>query len=173
MRNESVDERAELAFHNFGYLVERQADAVIGDAVLRDIVGADFLGAVAGLDLPAAFGGESGLALFLLLLVQARAENAHGFGAILDLRFFVLLGNDEYTRNVRDAHGGVCGVDGLAAGAGRTERVDTQILGFDFDINFVGFRKNRNGGRGSVNAALCFGGGNTLDTVHAAFVFQF
>src|SRR5207247_4454476 len=51
-------------------------------------------GAVASFDLPAALGGESGLALLLFLLVQAGAENAHGFGAILDLRLFVLLRND-------------------------------------------------------------------------------
>jgi len=42
MRDEAVDERAELAVHDFGQLMERKADAVIGDAVLREIVGADF-----------------------------------------------------------------------------------------------------------------------------------
>src|SRR5256885_11671143 len=41
-------------------------------------------GAVASFDLPAALGGESGPAPLLFLLVQARAEHAHGFGAILD-----------------------------------------------------------------------------------------
>jgi hypothetical protein len=40
---------------------------------------------------------------------------------------------------VRDAHGGVGRVDGLAAGAGRTERVDAQVLGFDLDVDFVCF----------------------------------
>jgi len=45
--------------------------------------------------LTAAFGGERGLALLLLLFVQARAKNAHGFRAVFDLRFFVLLGDDE------------------------------------------------------------------------------
>src|SRR5882724_2606715 len=124
MRNQAVDERAELAVHDFGQLVKRQADAVIGDAVLREIVGADFFGAVAGFDLAAALGGKSGLALLLLLLVQASAENAHGFGAILDLRFLVLLRNDEAAGNVRDAHGGIRRVDGLAAGAGRAEGVN-------------------------------------------------
>src|SRR5216684_318691 len=122
--------------------MKRQADAVIGDAVLREIVSADFFGAVAGFDLTAALGGEGGLALFLFLLVEAGAENAHGFGAILDLRFFVLLGNDEAAGNVRDAHSGIGGVDGLSAGAGRAERVDAQVLGFDFDIDFVGFAEN-------------------------------
>src|SRR5260370_356011 len=133
---------------------------MIGHAVLGEIVGADFFGAVAGLDLPPAFGGESGLTFFLLLFVQSRAENAHGLGAILDLRFFVLLGNDEAAGNVRDAHGGIRSVDGLAAGAGRTEGVNAQVLGFDLDVDFVGFGEDRDGSGGSVNAALRFRGGD-------------
>src|SRR6266446_2072525 len=119
--------------------MERQADAVIGYAVLREIVGADFFGAVAGFDLSTAFGGERGLALLLLLFVEARAKNTHGLRAILNLRFFVLLGNDEPAGNVRDAHGGIGGVDGLAARAGRTERINAQIFRFDLDVDFVGF----------------------------------
>src|SRR6266704_5053109 len=110
--------------------MERQSDAVIGDAVLWEIVGADFFGAVAGFDLSAALGGKCGLTLLLFLLIQAGAKNAHGFRAILDLRFFVLLGNDKSAGNVGDADGGIRGVDRLAARTGRTEGVDTQVLGF-------------------------------------------
>src|SRR5260370_21167566 len=98
--------------------MKRQADAMVRDAVLREIISADFLGAVAGFDLTTALGGESGLAFLLFLFVEARAKNAHCFRAIFDLRFFVLLGNDESTGNVRDAHCGIRGVDGLTAGAG-------------------------------------------------------
>src|SRR5256885_13119287 len=145
--------------------MERQADAVIGYAVLREIVGADFFGAVAGFDLSTAFGGERGLALLLLLFVEARAKNTHGLRAILDLGFFVLLGNDQPAGNVRDADGGIGGVDGLAAGAGRTEGVDAQVLGFDLDVDIVGFGENRDSGGGSVDAALRFGCRNALDPV--------
>src|SRR5260370_27767845 len=95
--------------------MKRHADAVIGDAVLREIVGADFFGAVAGFDLSAALGGEGGLALFLFLLVEAGAEDAADFRAIVGLGFFVLLGNDEAAGNGRDAHRGMSGGDGLAA----------------------------------------------------------
>src|SRR5260370_19377963 len=153
--------------------MKRQADAVIGDAVLRKIVGADFFGAVAGFDLTAAFDGERRLAFLLFLFVEARAENAHGFGPILDLRFFILLGNDESAGNVRDAHGGISGVDGLAAGAGGAKSVDAQIFGFDLDVDFVSFGENRDGGGGSVDAALRFRRGNALDAVNTAFVLQF
>src|SRR5229473_5112270 len=153
--------------------MERQADAMIGDAVLREIIGADFFGAVAGFDLAAALGGEGGLALLLLLLVEAGAENAHGFGAILDLRFLILLRNDESAGDMRNAYGGIRGVDGLSAGAGRAEGIDAQVLGFDLDIDFVGFGENRDSGGRSVDAALRFRRGNALNAVHAAFVFQF
>ena len=40
-----------LALHHLGQIVERQVDAVVGDAALREIVGADALGAVARADL--------------------------------------------------------------------------------------------------------------------------
>ena len=68
---------------------------MVGDAVLRVIVGADFFGAIAGFDLPSAFGADGGLLLFEFHFVEAGAENAHGLGAIFDLRFFVLLRDDE------------------------------------------------------------------------------
>ena len=170
--HEAIDEGSELAIHDFGELVDGQADAVIGDAVLRIIVRANFLGAVTGFDLAAALGADGGLLLFEFHFVETRAQDAHGLGAIFDLRFFVLLRDDQAAGNVRDAHGGVGGVDGLAAGAGRAEGVDAQILGFDLDVDFVGFGKNGDGGGGSVNAALGFRGGHALHAMHAAFVFQ-
>ena len=56
MRYQGVDERAEFAFHHFRELVQRQADAMIGNAVLRGIVGANFFRAIACLDLPKSLG---------------------------------------------------------------------------------------------------------------------
>src|ERR1700682_4702908 len=98
--------------------MQGQADAVIGHAILRVVVGADFFGTVAGFDLPAALGGQGGLLLFHFLFVEAGAKDAHGFGAIFDLGFFILLGDDEAAGNVGDAHSGVGGVHRLAARAG-------------------------------------------------------
>src|SRR6267142_21713 len=152
--------------------MQGQADAVIGYPVLRVVVGADFFGAVAGLDLSAALRGQGGLLLFHFLFVETGAKNAHGFGAIFDLRFFVLLGDDQATGNVRDAHGGIGGVHGLAAGTGGAEGVDAQIFGFDFDVDVVGFREDGYGCGGGVNAALLLCGGNALHAMDAAFVFQ-
>ena len=73
MGNQRVHERCEFAVHDLGQLMERQADAVIGHAVLRKIVGADFLGSVAAFDLPAALCDDGRLLLFLLEFVEARA----------------------------------------------------------------------------------------------------
>src|SRR5262245_5636906 len=44
--DQRVDDLVELAQHHAIELVERQVDAVIGDAPLREIVGADALGTV-------------------------------------------------------------------------------------------------------------------------------
>ena len=50
-----IDQFAQgFAGHHLRQLIKRQVDAVIGDAVLREIVGADALAAVAGADLLAA-----------------------------------------------------------------------------------------------------------------------
>lgn len=44
---ELFDEFADAAFHHGGQVVYPQADAVVGDAALGVVVGADFVGAVA------------------------------------------------------------------------------------------------------------------------------
>src|SRR5882757_4790708 len=49
-----LDDRVELALHDGGQAVEREADAVVGHAVLGEIVSADALTAPAGADLAAA-----------------------------------------------------------------------------------------------------------------------
>src|SRR5579883_382261 len=172
MGSKAVHERGELAFHDVIELVQGQADAVIGDAVLRKIVGANFFGAVAGFDLAAALGNDGGLLLLQFQFIESGAENTHGLGFIFDLRFLVLLGDDEAGRQVSNAYGGVGGVDGLTSGTGRAKGVDAQILRLDFDIDFVGFRKDGDGGGGSMNATLRFRGRDSLHAMHSAFIFQ-
>src|ERR1051326_231877 len=51
-----VNDGLELAVHNFGELMNGQPNAVVGDAVLGEVVGANFFAAVAATD--------HGLALF-------------------------------------------------------------------------------------------------------------
>jgi len=59
--------------HHLRQFVERQVDAVIGDAALRIIIGADAFRAVAGTDLPAPVGGTLGIELAGLLVVELGA----------------------------------------------------------------------------------------------------
>ena len=71
-----------------------------------------------------------------------------------------------------DAHGGISGVDRLAAGAGGAERVDANVLGLDLDVDFLGLRENGDGDRRGVNAALGLRGGNALHAMHAALPLE-
>src|SRR5262249_45152933 len=74
--HERVDDLAErLALDDCRQLVERQIDAVVADAALREIVGADALGAVAGADLAAPLGGAGGVALLPLGVVEPAAQH--------------------------------------------------------------------------------------------------
>ena len=115
-----VDDRVELAVHHEIELVQGEADAMIGDAVLREVVGADLLAAVAGAHHAAALGAERRLLLFELHLIEPRTQHALGLGAVLDLRFFVLAGDHQAGGQVGEAHRRVSGVHRLAARARRS-----------------------------------------------------
>ena len=92
--------------------------------------------------------------LLHLDFVEPGAQHLHRLRAVLDLRLFVLLRDDDAGRDVRDAHGGVGRVDALAAGAARAERVDAQVLVVDLDVDFLGFGQHGDGRRRGVDAAL-------------------
>src|SRR5204863_5117416 len=100
--DECVDQLVERsAFEHLLELVQRQADAMIGDASLREIVGADALRAVAGADLVLALCGPRIRRFLPLLLVEPGAQNLHGEAAVLMLRF-LRRDDDEAGRQVRD-----------------------------------------------------------------------
>ena len=63
--DQRVDDLVERGFtlEHIGELMRGEADAVIGDAALREIIGADALGAVAGADLALARPGALGIEL--------------------------------------------------------------------------------------------------------------
>ena len=88
-----VDDRLKSAVQDFRQLMKRKPDAVVGNPVLREIVGSDLLAPIAGTHHTLSFRADLRKLLFELHLVQARTENLHCFRAILDLRFLVLAGN--------------------------------------------------------------------------------
>ena len=87
-----------LAFHHLRQFVERQVDAVIGDATLREIIGADAFGAVAGADLAAPLGRALGVELAALLVVELGAQVGHRLGLVLVLRALFLHEDDDSAR---------------------------------------------------------------------------
>ena len=73
-----LDERLQLAFHHLIQLMQREADAVIRNAILREIIGADLLAAVAGAHHAAPLRADFFLLLLELHLVEPRTQHAHG-----------------------------------------------------------------------------------------------
>src|SRR5271168_4576524 len=85
--DERIDELTQrFALHDLRQLVEREIDAMVRHAALREIIGTDALGAVAGADLAATLGGAGGVLLLPLEIVQPGAQHGHRFGAIAMLR---------------------------------------------------------------------------------------
>src|SRR3546814_16830238 len=83
---------------------------MVGDAALREVVGADALGAVAAADLALARCGALVDLPLALLLVEARAQHLHRLGAVLVLRLLVLELNHAPGRQVGDPSRRVGGV---------------------------------------------------------------
>src|SRR6185436_3814039 len=83
---QGVGELVELARQHRVEVVRGVLDAVVGHATLREVVGADLLGSLAGAHLRAPVGRLRRLLLGHLLLVQARAQHPHGLLAVLQLR---------------------------------------------------------------------------------------
>ena len=83
---ERVDDLVERgrAFEHVRELMRGEADAVVGDAVLREVVGADLLGAVAGADLAARGPGALGVVLRL-----ARSRRACARSTFIALALFL------------------------------------------------------------------------------------
>ena len=145
---------------------------MVGNAALRKIICPDPLGAVARADLAStAFGAFVGHSL-PLRLVQPRPQNFHRLGAVLVLRFLILLGYDNPAWNMRDPHRAVGRVDMLPSGALRAVGIDTQILFLDVDIHFLGFRQDRDRRRRRMNPPARFRLGHALDPVHAGFILH-
>ena len=71
-----------------------------------------------------------------------------------------------------DANGGLCFVHMLSPCAGRSERIDLQIVRIDAHLHFFGFGQHRYSDCAGLNTALglCFR--HSLHPVNAAFKFQ-
>ena len=97
-----------------------QTDAMVGNASLRIIVGADTLAAVAGAYLALAVLGSSGTLLLLRLFQNTRTQYAHTFLTVLQLRFFILALCHNACRNMGNTNCRFGFVYVLAAGTACT-----------------------------------------------------
>src|SRR6185295_11251272 len=164
---QAADHVDQIAVEQAGQVVPGQADAVVSQAILREIVGADLLRAIAGADLAAPRVALRGLTLLFLDLVKLRAQQLHRHRAVLVLRLFLLAVDDEPARQVVDAYGGVGGVDRLPSGSARSHHVDLQILGIDVDLDVLDLGHHRDGRGRRVDAPLRLGRGHALHAVNA------
>src|SRR6202000_1963823 len=139
-----------------------EADAMIGEPVLREVVGADLLAAVTRAYLRFTRSGKFGVLPLLLNFIETRAQYAHALFAVFDLRFLVLATYYGVGWDVGDAYRRISGIDGLAAGTRRAEGVDAKVFGLDLDVDVFGFGQYGDGDCRSMHAALCFGCGNPL-----------
>ena len=73
---------------------------------------------------------------------------------------------------MRDADGGVGGVDALAAVTAGAVDVNAEIFGVDFEVLLFCLWEDCDGGGAGVNAALRFGDWDALDAVDAALEFE-
>src|SRR5579884_3758539 len=130
---------------------------MIGDAVLREIVGADAFAAVAGADQCASLLRPFAVQFLLLQFVDAAAQDTHGPFVVFVLAAFILALHFQLIRRaafVPDAHGTLGFVDVLAAGAAGAHAFPFDVLLAYLDLHFIWLRQHGHRGRGGVNAAL-------------------
>src|SRR5436190_3000919 len=163
-----LDDRLEVAIHHAREIVRRESDAMIGDATLRVVVGADLRRAVAGADLRLAQLGSLRLLLAHPEIEQSRAKDFHRLELVLQLRLLILLRDDQPRREVRDAHRGIGGVDALSSRTAGAEDVDPQVLVLDPDVDLFRFRQHGDGRRRGVNSSLGLRGRHALHAVYPA-----
>ena len=146
---------------------------MIGDAVLREVVGADFFGTLARPDLRAAVGIEFGAALLFRDLEEAGAQDGHGAQFVLQLRTLVLADDHHACGFVCEADGSGVLLHVLPARTASLEDFHLHVRFGNVNFHIVHFGQHCDGGGGGVDAPRRFGGRHALDAMHARLVFQF
>ncbi len=165
---------AKRAFEHLVKVVRLVARAVIRDAVLGVVVGADALGAVNGAHLRLAHVARLGVGR----LASARRASARaGCGSADSLFWSWLFSFWQLTTMpvgmcVRRTAESVVLTD-WPPGPERAEHVDADVVGVELDFaDLLDLGEHEHAGRGGVDAALRLGCGHALHAVHAALVLE-
>ena len=148
------DDVVDVAIHGRIDVAAAIMNSVVGDAVLWEVVGADFFAAVASADEGfASFRGVFHF-LFLFLFKKAGAEDIHGFDAVLLLTALVLHSDDDASRQMGDPDGGVGGIDSLTAVTAGAVNINAEVFLLDLEVFLGSFGKDSYSSGRSVNTAL-------------------
>jgi len=145
---------------------------VVGDAVLREVVGAHPLGAVHGADLAAPFRGGLCFGRGLRFGQQAGPQHPKRLLFVLQLALLVLAGHHDPRGQVDDPHRGVGGVHALPAGARGTVDIDAQIALVDLHLDLFSLGQHQHANGRGVDPSLRLGDGDPLDAVDSAFELE-
>src|SRR6266699_2696063 len=170
--DQRADDRVQVPVEHLVQVVGLEADPVVGDPVLRVVVGPDPLRPVHGRDLAAALGRRLRVGLLLGGGQQPGAQDAQRRLLVLQLALLVLAGHHDAARQVGDPDRGVGRVHALAAGTGRAEDIDPQVVRVDADLDRVSLWHHHHTRRRRVDPALRLGDRDALHPVHAALVLQ-
>ena len=119
---------------------------MVGPAILREVVGADLLAAVAGAHLPLTLGVDGVLLLLLLLRKQPAAQDLQCLILVLELTALVLALHHRTRRDMGHTDGAGGLVDVLTARTGGAEGVNAQILHVQRKVYLLCLRHYRHGG---------------------------
>ena len=147
-----------------------EADTVISEAVLGEVIGANFFVSFAGADLLTACGLHFSPLLFSFFFQKTGGQNAHGGSTVFDLGAAVLAAHNQAGGNMEDLNRGIGGVDALSARTSGATNFNADFIGSDLKLHFL--RNGKNGDRcsGGVDSPLGLGGGYALDAMDSAFV---
>ncbi len=165
-------EDVEVAVEDLRKRVDRETDPMVGDPVLFVVVGPDLLGAFARSHLRAPHRRTLARLLGQLLLVEACPQHPHRLEFVLQLGLLVLTGHDDAGRAVSDPDGRVRRVDRLAAGPGRPEGLDVQIVVVDLDLDRFDFGEHGHRRHRCVHPPLRLGLGHTLHAMRTGFELE-
>ena len=112
---QGVNDLVQIAVHDGIDLIQRQADPMVRNPALGEIVGADPLVAHTGAHLAAAHTGDLAVQPLLLLLIELGGQHPHTFLPVLELAALLLAGHHNSRGLVDQTDGGAGFVDVLAA----------------------------------------------------------